>query len=167
MEYLIAIAMGIVGIIFLIIFVLIFKKCRGKHRRRHEMINNETHKDHIVLNSTRNATEMSEFKRGSKLSNLEVNQREVPIGHHPRPVSYTPSSQNDPLYNGPAMVLNNLDTLRSYGSAGDELENVPLDYVKNLNRNTVQGGLSNHCDSEKTTWADQMHLEKSKKRNGE
>lgn len=30
--------------------------------------------------------------------------------------------------------LNNLDTLRSYGSAGDELENVPLDYVRNLNR---------------------------------
>lgn len=30
--------------------------------------------------------------------------------------------------------LNNLDTLRSYGSAGDELENVPLDYLRNLNR---------------------------------
>lgn len=30
--------------------------------------------------------------------------------------------------------MNNLDTLRSYGSAGDELENVPADYVRNLNR---------------------------------
>lgn len=30
--------------------------------------------------------------------------------------------------------LNNLDTLRSYGSAGDELENVPPDYRRNLNR---------------------------------
>jgi len=33
-----------------------------------------------------------------------------------------------------ANQLNNLDTLRSYGSAGDDLENVPLDYLRNLNR---------------------------------
>jgi hypothetical protein len=31
-------------------------------------------------------------------------------------------------------ALNNLDTLRSYGSAGDELEHVPPDYLRNLNR---------------------------------
>lgn len=133
------------------------------------MINNDTQKDHIVLNSTRNATELAEFKRGSKLSNLEVNHRDGPICP-PRPVSYTPSS-NDPIYNNPTILRNNLDTLRSYGSAGDELENVPPDYVRNLNRNTGQSGLENHCDSEKATWAEQMHLassfgDKSKKKNG-
>lgn len=114
---------------------------------------------------------MSEFKRGSKLSNLEVNQREIPVCP-PRPVSYTASGQNDSLYNcNNTMMLNNLDTLRSYGSAGDELENVPPDYVRNLNRNTGQNCVGNHCDSEKTTWAEQMHLasslnDKPKVRNG-
>lgn len=54
------------------------------------------------------------------------------------------------------MMFNNLDTLRSYGSAGDELENAP-DYGKNLNRSTPQGCISNHCDSEKAKW-DDMHL---------
>lgn len=171
-QELIIIGIALCGVLFIIIItVVICRKCHKRKSRRQHMIHNETHKDHIVLNSAR-PTEMAEFKRGSKLSNLEVNQREVPICQ-PRPVSYTPSSQLDPPYNcNPVILYNNLDTLRSYGSAGDELENVPLDYVKNLNRNTVQSGLGNHCDSEKTTWADQMHLastfnEKSKKKNGE
>lgn len=140
------------------------------------MINNDTRKEQIVLNSTK-PHEMAEFKRGSKLSNLEVNQREVPL-RSTRPLSYTPSSQNEPLYNcNNTVLLNNLDTLRSYGSAGktdicvhncklqlhnmclgDELENVPPDYVRNLNLNTQQVGIGNHCDSEKTTWAEQMQL---------
>lgn len=170
-EELIGIVIAVAVIIFLVFAYIICRKCRVKaSRRRQDTINNETHKDHIVLNSTR-PTEMTEFKRTSKLSNLEVNQREVPVCP-PRPVSYTPSTQNDPLYNcNPTIVLNNLDTLRSYGSAGDELENVPPDYVRNLNRNTAHGGLGARCDVEKATWAEQMHLastfnEKSKKRNG-
>lgn len=48
-------------------------------------------------------------------------------------------------------MINNLDTLRSYGSAGDELEIAP-DYGKNLNRSTPQGCISNHCDTEKLKW---------------
>ncbi|KAJ8970951.1 hypothetical protein NQ317_014059 [Molorchus minor] len=121
------------GILLLLIIMCISCRCYFKKARRRNMANNENLKDNIVLNSTR-PHEMSEFKRGSKLSNLEVNQREIPICP-PRPVSYTPSSQNDPIYNCNATVmLNNLDTLRSYGSAGDELENVPPDYLRNLNR---------------------------------
>lgn len=50
-----------------------------------------------------------------------------------RPVSYSAATSNNDLY-VTATQLNNLDTLRSYGSAGDELENVPPDYVRNLNR---------------------------------
>ncbi|KAJ8945175.1 hypothetical protein NQ314_009307, partial [Rhamnusium bicolor] len=156
-EELIYVGIG-ATIILLLIILCVSCRCYFKRaRRRRNMINNENIKDHIVLNSTR-PHEMSEFKRGSKLSNLEVNQRDMPICP-PRPVSYTPSSQNDPIYNCNATVmLNNLDTLRSYGSAGDELENVPPDYVRNLNRSTPQGCIGNHCDSEKTTWAEQMHL---------
>lgn len=35
---------------------------------------------------------------------------------------------------------------------------MPPDYVRNLNLNTQQVGVGNHCDSEKTTWAEQMQL---------
>lgn len=49
-----------------------------------------------------------------------------------RPASYSASSNNEVL--ATVIPLNNLDTLRSYGSAGDELENVPPDYRRNLNR---------------------------------
>ncbi|KAI5643564.1 calcium-binding EGF domain-containing protein [Phthorimaea operculella] len=53
--------------------------------------------------------------RGSKLSNLEAERRE-------RPASC--GGPNDPP------PLNNMDTLRSYGSAGDELEGIPPDYIR-------------------------------------
>ncbi|KAL3276606.1 hypothetical protein HHI36_011978 [Cryptolaemus montrouzieri] len=158
-EELIGICVGIL-VIFIIIVLIICLSCRQFHRkksrRKRNMIKNDNLKDHIVLNSTR-PHELTEFKRGSKLSNLEVNQRDIPLCSQ-RPVSYTPSS-NDPIYNtNTALVLNNLDTLRSYGSAGDELETVPPDYVRNLNRKTLASNTSNHCDSEKARWADQMHL---------
>ncbi|XP_063909335.1 fat-like cadherin-related tumor suppressor homolog isoform X4 [Zophobas morio] len=159
-EELVAIGIGILVILLLVILFVVCRRCYTKRQRRRRNVNNENIKDHIVLNSTR-PHEMSEFKRGSKLSNLEVNQREIPVCP-PRPVSYTASGQNDSLYNcNNTMMLNNLDTLRSYGSAGDELENVPPDYVRNLNRNTGQNCVGNHCDSEKTTWAEQMHLASS------
>jgi protocadherin Fat 1/2/3 len=160
-EELIAISVGVVVIVLLVVLFVFLRRCCARRARRRRNINNENIKDHIVLNSTR-PHEMSEFKRGSKLSNLEVNQREIPVCP-PRPVSYTASGQNDSLYNCNAttMMLNNLDTLRSYGSAGDELENVPPDYVRNLNRSSGQNCVGNHCDSEKTTWAEQMHLASS------
>nr|CAH7734317.1 unnamed protein product [Callosobruchus chinensis] len=57
-----------------------------------------------------------------------------------------------------SVMLNNLDTLRSYGSAGDELENVPADYARNLNRSAPQGCAGEYRDSEKATWADRMQM---------
>jgi protocadherin Fat 1/2/3 len=76
----------------------------------------------------------------------------------PRPASYTPSV-SEPTY----LPLNNLDTIRSYGSAADELETYPMlgmppyngngmgsvgghnnpDYHPNLNRPAVIGMASN------------------------
>lgn len=92
----------------------------------------------------------------------------------PRPASYTPSSNNEPIAysNTAAVALNNLDTLRSYGSAGDELENFPPDYLRNLNRSTPVPppslGHSNPMGSNvggsdtdslhKPTWQEQMQL---------
>lgn len=92
----------------------------------------------------------------------------------PRPASYTPSSNNEPATygNSAAVALNNLDTLRSYGSAGDELENFPPDYLRNLNRSTPVpppsltlanpvGGNATGSDTDslhKPTWQEQMQL---------
>ncbi|KAJ0179077.1 hypothetical protein K1T71_004789 [Dendrolimus kikuchii] len=72
--------------------------------------------------------------RASKVSNLVLGQ-----GRRERPASCA-----DPH------PLNNVDTLRSYGSAGDELEGIPPDYRRNLNIN-VDGG-------DRKPWSEQMHL---------
>lgn len=93
----------------------------------------------------------------------------------PRPASYTPSSNNEPVAysNTAAVALNNLDTLRSYGSAGDELEIIPPDYLRNLNRRTpvpppslghsipVGGNNAGGSDNDslhKPSWQEQMQL---------
>lgn len=69
--------------------------------------------------------------RGEKLSNLEAVRRE-------RPSSYADR-----------VPLNNVDTLRSYGSAGDELEGIPPDYRRNLNIDAL----------DRKPWSEQMHLQ--------
>ncbi|KAI4459643.1 fat atypical cadherin-related [Holotrichia oblita] len=159
-EELIGILVGVMVLVILVLMYIIYRNCRTKRsRQRQNTINNETiRKDQIVLNSTR-PHELAEYKRGSKLSNLEVNQRDIPV-RSTRPSSYTATSQNENVlhYNS---ILNNLDSIRSYGSAGDELENVPRDYVRNLNLNNQTGGIGNNCESDKTAWADQMHLAQS------
>lgn len=48
----------------------------------------------------------------------------------------------------PGALLNNMDTLRSYGSAGDELEGIPPDYLRNLNIDPA----------DRKPWSEQMHL---------
>ncbi|KAI8439836.1 hypothetical protein MSG28_001307, partial [Choristoneura fumiferana] len=50
---------------------------------------------------------------------------------------------------GGAPALNNLDTLRSYGSAGDELEGLPPDIRRNLNLDPA---------ADRKPWSEQMHL---------
>lgn len=158
-------AMG-VNILLVLIFV-IFRKIRSKRRRSMAVknINNETKKK-VVLNSARSCKD-NDFKRTSKLSNLEVVQREPPQCP-PRPVSYTPSTNNDALFtgcnfgtgNGAGVALNNLDTLRSFGSAGEELlENVPPEYLKNLNRcMPAPNVLDPTGDVRKSSWQEQMQL---------
>ncbi|XP_037908128.1 fat-like cadherin-related tumor suppressor homolog isoform X10 [Hermetia illucens] len=137
----------IIILVFLVGSVLCCVMCGRRSSSHHSTnINNDPHKD-ITLNSV---SPREEYKRGSKLSNLEITQR---------PLSYTPSS-NDSPYPCNTVFVNNLDTLRSYGSAGDELENVPTEYQKlnrpyqhiNINGNTSSDNESLH----KQTWSDQM-----------
>lgn len=55
-----------------------------------------------------------------------------------RPASYTPSA-TEPTY----IPLNNLDTIRSYGSAADELETYPMLGIASFNSSAV-GSLAGH-----------------------
>lgn len=71
----------------------------------------------------------------AKLSNLEA-----VAGRRERPASCA-----EP----PPAPLNNVDTLRSYGSAGDELEGIPPDYRRNLNIDPAH---------DRKPWSEQMHL---------
>ncbi|XP_055371961.1 fat-like cadherin-related tumor suppressor homolog [Condylostylus longicornis] len=150
LEQVIGIAGGALGIVFLIItgvFCIVCSRKASSHHSRN--INNDTKKD-VTLNSV---SPREEYKRSSKMSNLEIIQR---------PLSYTPASNNDQNYQcNNTVFVNNLDTLRSYGSAGDELENVPPEYQK-LNRVNQQVNINGHnSDNEsllKQTWCDQMQL---------
>lgn len=167
-ELIIAIGAAIIILMFIILICCIWKCCLKRRKNRARINNQRKEPPNIYLNSNR-PQEMVEFKRGSKMSNLEVNRRDPPLCP-PRPVSYTPSTHEQPYIN--AVVLNNLDTLRSYGSAGDELENVPPDYRRNLNRTSVP--VANHSDTDslhKQTWAEQMQLasmtDTNKIKNGE
>ncbi|KAJ8866041.1 hypothetical protein PR048_033565, partial [Dryococelus australis] len=83
------------------------------------------------------------------ISSVRALCSQVPSQCPPRPASYTPSS-NEPA----PCLLNNLDTLRSYGSAGDELENVPPDYLRNLNRNPPLPATSSADSMHKIGWPD-------------
>ncbi|XP_064481302.1 fat-like cadherin-related tumor suppressor homolog isoform X2 [Ornithodoros turicata] len=77
-------------------------------------------------------------KRMSKVSNLDHQQHQTAFTTPPlppRPASYTPSMQQD-------TALNNFDTVRSYGSAADDLESryTANDLKANLAKVAAQAG---------------------------
>lgn len=117
------------SVLLLVCCILCVRKCcRARRRRRNERLDKEV----SVLNS--------EVKRTSKMSNLQP--------QHTRPASYTGATNNDIHYTA-VTQLNNLDTLRSYGSAGDELE-MPPDYLRNLNHaptNKINNDLKRNLDT--------------------
>ena len=173
---------GIVGavtvILLLVLLFIVCQRMRVKRRRNghrpHSLNIDSNGKELVPLNSTRPHGDLPDFKRSSKMSNLEVSQVKAapaaaapplmaleslflvcalqsPPMLPPRPASYTPSA-NEPTY----IPLNNLDTIRSYGSAADELETYPMlamptfgtighnnpDFHPNLNRNGMVLGSS-------------------------
>ncbi|KAK2702788.1 hypothetical protein QYM36_018610 [Artemia franciscana] len=84
---------------------------------------------------------------------------QVPPMLPPRPLSYSPSG-NEQNY----VALNNLDTIRSYGSAGDELETLPMlnSYVQsefsNLNGGQVHEAFGlDEGELRKQPWPEMEH----------
>lgn len=73
LEELVGILAVVVVILLLVFCFILYRKFRTKRNRQHgNQINNDTRKD-MVLNSACKPND-TEFKRGSKLSNLEISQ---------------------------------------------------------------------------------------------
>ena len=117
--------LGIISLLVLIILIVTVFVCCRRHRAKKA----RERQSNLIVDQSRNpnilkphytATADNEFKRASKQSNLEVSQVQAPLLAQQRPASYV--SPNDPAHR----QLNNFDTVRSYGSAADELEAMPL-----------------------------------------
>lgn len=155
-EQMVAIIAGIAILLLLLICCCFCCFCRRRRPRTVRNVN-KNNAPPTILNS--------EYKRVSKMSNLEVIQQQQ------RPASYsaTPDHHNPPVT---VLQYNNLDTLRSYGSAGDELENVPPEYRK-INRNPINQQMvninnttGNSSDTDGSSishkqmkWSDAMHMQ--------
>lgn len=151
-EQKIAIVAGFILLLLLSVCLCVCCCCRSRRKSREER---------SVKNNVASPIN-SDYKRVSKMSNLEVVQQ-----LQQRPASYAAASDhhNNVPYN-PIIQYNNLDTLRNYGSAGDELENLPPEYRK-LNRNPISPrmvninnttGNSSDTDTSSNKW-DQVHLQ--------
>lgn len=206
MEHVVGAVVAAAGLVLVVAAVLLVscQACRrrraggaaGRHGRSNNAANNGKE---IVLNSVGGGAgggtgagehhnhRQAEYKRGSKMSNLEIIQRgELLAGNNcqpVRPVSYAAASAaNSEAAAAVAaayacnntVFVNNLDTLRSYGSAGDQLENVPAEYRKpgrpgqhQVNQVNINGGggggAGGHTSSDseslhKQTWSEHMQL---------
>ncbi|XP_030375675.1 fat-like cadherin-related tumor suppressor homolog [Scaptodrosophila lebanonensis] len=154
-EHISGIISGITIVLFVVIIALCCVVCkRGSSTNPRNRIAKEKNK-HSYRESNLNSLLDKDkcCKANVKISNLEVNQR---------PISYTPAT-NDSLFPSNTTFVNNLDILRSYGSAGEELENIPFEYQK-VNRNNQHVNI-NACNlvetdssAYKEDWCEQMHL---------
>jgi len=154
LEHISGIISGVAVVLVIISCVLccvvIRRSSSSKRRNRLEKDKNKPSYKEANLNSL--VDKDNYCKPNVKLSNLEVNQR---------PISYT-AAPNDNLFLSNRNFVNNLDILRSYGSAGDELENVPFEYQKvNRNKQHVNINSCHSADADnayKQEWCEQMHL---------
>lgn len=116
---------GLIIVVIVLVSISVTVCACKKRRRRHRMSPSGHGKYDAQPGMIMNPTD---YNNRSKMSNLEaVNQQRQ------RPVSYTPNAEQVPLNN--AVFVNNLDTLRSYGSAGDELGGMMQEYTKETNPN--------------------------------
>ncbi|GAB6033159.1 hypothetical protein CHUAL_012768 [Chamberlinius hualienensis] len=146
-EEIVGIITTVIGILLLALIFILIRKCRLKRARQRQnnaIMGLDGQKEMTVTNPgmvLKNKTGQEEIKRTSKVSNLEVYNTttgsHIHRGHPAvgqRPLSYTPS--NHDTYSG---VLNNYETVRSYGSAGDDLENINRfsnEFIQTINKPT-------------------------------
>ena len=117
----------ILSLFIIVIIVALFVGCKRFQAKRHQtrnntmnMIQNDINRDH--KKPARNGAQ--------KMNNYELSTREQDLPLLPqRPVSISPSVSETPF--------NYMDTVRSYGSAADELETLPRlpnDFIQNIQK---------------------------------
>ncbi|KAF8791564.1 Fat-like cadherin-related tumor suppressor [Argiope bruennichi] len=119
-----------VVVIFIMLLAVILACCwRVRHKRRLRrpslQLSDEPGANDFMLKNT--IIEKDNVKRVSKISNLDATFTTPPLP--PRPASYTPSTQES------LSVLAKFDTVRSYGSAAEDLEDNSLRYGGQLFQN--------------------------------
>ncbi|XP_054721928.1 LOW QUALITY PROTEIN: fat-like cadherin-related tumor suppressor homolog [Uloborus diversus] len=109
---------GITVVVVFIMFLAVILACcwRMRHKRRQRrpsfQMGDEPGANEFMLKNP--IIEKDNVKRVSKISNLDATFSTPPLP--PRPASYTPSTQES------LSVLAKFDTVRSYGSAAEDLE---------------------------------------------
>ena len=172
---------GIIASLFLIVFVVIVVvlciKCTGKKKSRCSAsyhIQNDFDKQESVRFShhLRPGEEGVFPKRDQKLNNLELAAQERPLLSPPRPVSCIGPNQATQQQQETAFTY--VDTVRSYGSAADELESLPRishDYIQNIKKPmaAVAPSVSNasqaaagHDNSDRNLMGNYFHPDKNK-----
>lgn len=120
---------GIILSLFIIVFIVaLFVVCRRFQSKRQETRNNTMN---LIQNDiNRDLKKHSRNGGAAKMNNYELTAREQDLPLLPqRPVSISPSLAETPF--------NYMDTVRSYGSAADELETLPRlpnDFIQNIQK---------------------------------
>lgn len=172
MEQIIGVISGISVVFFVLIVFLSCRLCKRRPTRSHANNINNKEAGAMLVSVTR---DNADFKRNSKMSNIEISQRNEQQQQQQqqihqqqqRPTSFTSGSvgTGNDVVNAPYacnnVFVNNLDTLRSYGSAGDELENVPPEYRKptRINQHVNLNGHSGGDADPKQIWSDYLQLQ--------
>jgi protocadherin Fat 1/2/3 len=136
----------ILSLFIIVIIVALFVLCRkfrekNRHGNQNLLIQNEFDKEHIMM-KPRNGNH--------KMNNLSVGQDLPLLPQGGRPPSISPSLSNHETH------FNYMDTVRSYGSAADELETLhrpairhrelPNDYIQNIQKPVATVAPSIHGD---------------------
>ncbi|CAG0921142.1 unnamed protein product [Notodromas monacha] len=139
--------LGIVGVLIIIVICILLCVCirrlRGKRglQRRPLENGNVEERNMIPLLMKTNGQEI-DCIGNPKMSNVDQVQSQTAfVASSLRPASYAPATTDSNLYNQQSN-LNNFDTVRSYGSAADELEMYvppPPDFLQNLNNHGPNG----------------------------
>lgn len=119
---------GIILSLFIIVFIVaLFVVCRRFQAKRQETRNNTMN---LIQNDINRDLKKSSRNGAAKMNNYELTAREQDLPLLPqRPVSISPSLVETPF--------NYMDTVRSYGSAADELETLPRlpnDFIQNIQK---------------------------------
>ena len=118
---------GIIGGILLVVLIFLLVRIwrRKKQQRRQGNITGGVANDgtEVYLNLLKDEKNSYKAENTLKVDNMNNKRKNPPSPKPPpvpdRPASYTPSGHES------INTLNNFDCLRNYGSAADELENIP------------------------------------------